>query len=439
MVIHTTASIVTEVLVRGTKEYRKAFREMGRGVQKFTETTQKGSNIVQKSLRKTKKGIEVWTKTTEGARERFQFFWLSIMFGAMQAQRFLGRVFSDLVNAYFKITENTTALGKATIRLQGAFTFLQVSIMEALEPALLPLIDALIGLVEWFTSLDDKTKGIIGSLLIFGLIASMAIVWIAQLALVIGGTKGLLVWLGVAPSTIAGVGTALGGLLGPIGMAIIAIVALYFYWDRNITGIQDRVKFMKATIETAFTDIHTVTDWLTSGIVIFFANAWNRVVNIVETGVNLVIRFINGLINNINNLLRAFGVLIPTIQEVNLTWAKWDISKELEKYEKAAEKIKEAEEDLTLGEDLQKFIDERLKPFKDILGELKTTVGEEIGVTPTEAPVGVVPTTVNVGGITINVETGEIVSPADEDRLATKIGDKIMEDVRNYVKYTTQY
>src|SRR3990172_5066700 len=79
----------------------------------------------------------------EDHRKRFQFWALSIMFGAMAVERFLTRVFRDMGSAYLKITENTTALGQATLRLQAAFTFFQVAMMEALGPVLIPILENL--------------------------------------------------------------------------------------------------------------------------------------------------------------------------------------------------------------------------------------------------------------------------------------------------------
>ena len=170
-------------------------------------------------------------------RRRFKMYYLSVMFGAMQMQRTLGRVFADWRQDFFKITENTTTLGQATLRLQGAMTFLSVSIMTALEPVLVPLVERLIDLVNWFTSLPPEVLRLAGLFVIGGLFTASIIFAGAQIALFIDGliTMGIeFGWLtqNIKTGAVSIVGHAKGmktGVLAEWGLMSIAIIGIIAY------------------------------------------------------------------------------------------------------------------------------------------------------------------------------------------------------------------
>lgn len=112
--------------------------------------------------------ISTNTRLMQQNQARFNMWALSIMFFGMQIQRIFGKMWTNMKDSYFKITENTTALGQANLRLSASMTFLQVSIMTALEPALLPLVETIIDLVNWFSGLPDNVKAAAGEFVIFG-------------------------------------------------------------------------------------------------------------------------------------------------------------------------------------------------------------------------------------------------------------------------------
>lgn len=161
-----------------TADAERKFRQYG-------QTVTEVFTIQNKVITATASKMGTTIRIMETNRQRFQMFWLSIMFGAMQMQRTLGRVFADWKKDFFTITENTTALGQATLRLQGAMTFLSVSIMTALEPILVPLIEHIIDLVNWFSDLPPAVQRIAGMFVLGGLFTASIMFAGAQIALFI--------------------------------------------------------------------------------------------------------------------------------------------------------------------------------------------------------------------------------------------------------------
>ena len=111
------------------------------------------------------------TKEVTKNWQQFQFWTLGLMFFGIQLQRTFGKAWTQMSTAYYKITENTTALGQANLRLSASMTFLQVSIMTALEPALIPLIEAVISLLDWFEKLPEPIKEVAGLFIVGGMFA----------------------------------------------------------------------------------------------------------------------------------------------------------------------------------------------------------------------------------------------------------------------------
>jgi len=153
------------------EDTKKNVDDLGKAFLK-TRTEMSKTGIVTTSIittfDETGKAISKVKKELIDHRKKFEFWSLSIMFFGMQMKRVFGGMWKDMNTSYTKITENTTALGQANLRLSASMTFLQVSIMTALEPILIPLVETIIDLVNWFNELPEPIKQVAGLFIVGG-------------------------------------------------------------------------------------------------------------------------------------------------------------------------------------------------------------------------------------------------------------------------------
>jgi hypothetical protein len=378
----------------------KASKEIGR-IQKTVEQVGKVTTITTRKLDQFGQEISKNQQVIEEHRQRFQFWALSIMFGAMQVSRFLGRVLGDIAKSYFTITEKTTGLGQATLRLQAAFTFLQVSLMEAFAPILIPIIEAIVKMVEWFGDLDPRIQMLIMGFLVLGFVFSKLVMWFAQLTLIGMGFKLMMAQSAINGGLLAGMAgkasTAIGeyGLAGALGLAfgaliriILPLLALYLiiaYGRKAIAGWG-----------LMFNEVFTT-----------MADVAYSVIGVIQ---NVIIGFINTLIDAYNVIADILGMAQKARMGPLIDIAK----KKEELYAKWGEQRK-AIYDWGQGPELMDYLmgtaDEKKKAQATVAGTEGNT---------------------QVNNVTVNVEG----NGKDDTELAKKISDQIMNDIREITTFS---
>lgn len=99
---------------------------------------------------------------------------LSMLFFGMAIQRLFMGIFNQMVNT-FKLVDKKgiMPLNRALTKMEAAFAFLSFSIIKAMEPLLLPVIDAVVNLIDWFAQLPVGVQQAIGlTILALGLLGT---------------------------------------------------------------------------------------------------------------------------------------------------------------------------------------------------------------------------------------------------------------------------
>ncbi|MGG3951088.1 phage tail tape measure protein [Geobacillus thermodenitrificans] len=212
--------------------------------------------------------------------------------------------------------------------LQGAFETAQITIGNALAPAIQKIAEALQGLINWFNNLSPSTQQFIATAAAVAAVLAGIGTAIGVLLAIIGaaasGIGALTAAFGAVSGAIAAAGgmagvfsAAIAAITGPIGIAVAAIaglvaagVAIYQNWD---------------TIKAKAIEIWgAIKDWFSQtleSIKQFFNNAWNNIKsatsatwetikqvtvtvwNAIKSAVLAIIMpFINGITNLFNGM-----------------------------------------------------------------------------------------------------------------------------------------
>jgi len=399
------------------------------------------------------------------------------------------------------LTKNTTELGQASLRLNGALTYLGVSIMTALEPVLVPLVEAMINVVNWFAEADPWVQSLIGGFVGFGAAIAGALVTLISMKMAADGLKSALEGYKIAE----GLFNKLSDSLGTVKKGIEGAWSSFDAWSKSMgvgglemLGIMAGVIFLilLATgelkkYETAGTDVFEIfnTGWalLEEGAlafakgVVFVATKWidgfNMVLPLLEKIANALI-FITNLQTGANiKSVQWSAVSTEGLSKMNDELSKMTPLMDLEieriqRFQKEAADlglivssipqidllktmpvqqvtlIRQKLEDMVVY--FQKNSTTSTTPvtydeYSSSLGVPGLATGGYIksdGLAYLHAGETVVPNgegNTSVGDINVNVTTGPISSPADENELARKVSDIIMQDIRNYTKYTGHY
>ena len=229
----------TEALVTADSEFNNLYGSMTNFAEAGTRTVVTMQRLGQTTLITTttfNQFGEVIRKNTREVTQnwkRFEMWALSVMFFGMQIKRIFGGMWTSMNTAYTKITENTTALGQANLRLSASMTFLQVSIMTALEPILIPLVETIIDLVNWFNELPEPIKQVAGLFIVGGYFTG----GIMQAL----GSITMFVNFGLIPLL-----TKLGLIAGPTGAAATAGSAISSAFAPFVGGIAIVLSFIWA-------------------------------------------------------------------------------------------------------------------------------------------------------------------------------------------------
>jgi len=149
------------------------------------------TQIVQNKINKTTDKLGEQISITQNKMPRFQMYWLSIMFFAMQMQRTMMGFLSSAADTMTKIEGYTGNWQKATMRLGAAWEYLKFRFLDVLasSPLFMMIIDWFVQLVDGISGLDDNTLSLLAGVFIAITGAMGAIFFIAQLGLLINGLK----------------------------------------------------------------------------------------------------------------------------------------------------------------------------------------------------------------------------------------------------------
>lgn len=197
--------------------------------------------------------------------------------------------------------------------------------LEALEPVITKIVNAVTGLINWFANLDSGTLKIILTIGTFVALISPVAGIIAGISsavnVLIGAVSALGVALNVSVPEIALVAAAVVGLTLAIGKAAEFIMN---NWDSIKQGFRNGIEAIKGWFQSGIDTIKGAWDKFAG----FFENLWETLKQRAIDNINTMIGWINSGIEAINRLIEGFNSLklvqglginvgtIGTIQEV---------------------------------------------------------------------------------------------------------------------------
>lgn len=187
--------------------------------------------------------------------------------------------------------------------LSGAFETLQISIGDALAPAIRAIADGMQVLVNWFNSLPGPVKSflaiasaIIGVLLILGSVISFAVAGLGAMAAALGVTIGTVAvaigWIAAIVAAVVGIGAALVYAYNKVGWFRDAVNQA---WANIKAGFQAVVDFLRPAVQAVVDFVVQQWErikswWGESGGTIIQAvqNVWSVISTIISTAANII-------------------------------------------------------------------------------------------------------------------------------------------------------
>lgn len=201
--------------------------KLARGIRSAGYKISDTGKITDSFGKSVKLGRKELNEITKSSR-RFNMANLSGLFGMMALQRATKGFLTSAVNTYNKANEQGGEFTRQTNKMSAAFGFFKYSLLDALSKSDLFnfLIEKIVNITNWFNSLNEKQKGLMGFILIFVLIASTIGMALFQMSLFIG-SFGL---LSVKAFTVLG-GIIL--LIAGIAFIISGVVDAVRFWGKD--------------------------------------------------------------------------------------------------------------------------------------------------------------------------------------------------------------
>jgi hypothetical protein len=200
----------------------------------------------------------------------------------------------------------------------------------ALIPILEKLMEAIKGVVDWFTqhkAIAEAVGIVIGTVLVAAIGAYLVSLAQAAIESTINFAKMIVGWVATgaaatasaAETVAAGIAAnlATGGMVLAIGLVVTAIAYLATHWKETWDGV-------KEVINIAWTWIKEKADWVTGlfsataplGMALaWLGDAWSSIWNGIKDATSSAWKFIDGIVNTIGNGIRGFIGLIKN--EIN--------------------------------------------------------------------------------------------------------------------------
>ncbi|MED0676992.1 phage tail tape measure protein [Aneurinibacillus thermoaerophilus] len=251
-------------------------------------------------------------KATDGMGTAQKAAALSAIFGTEAVSGMLALIEAGpaKINEFAKALENSNGasakaaqqmkdnLAGAMQELQGAFETAQISIGNALSPAIMVLAGSIKQIIDWFNQLSPSMQ----SFLVIGAAVTAAVTGlVAAFGLVAAGIGSFISAFGAISGLIAEAGGIMGLLTGPIGMTVAAIgslvaagVLLYQNWETIKTKAQEVWSVIGPTINAALSavsgfmqsklaEIKAFWDQNGAQIMQSVSNVWNAIKATIST------------------------------------------------------------------------------------------------------------------------------------------------------------
>ena len=301
---------------------------------KRTSSTITQSNMPMKNMLKSTKNLK---NGLFAQSQKFNMAALSAMFFGMAIKNVAEQLTRMTVGVFMKLTEGSTEAGKGLNRLGAHWEFLKFTVGSVIAEALLPVIPAIIDVVETIRNWIEENPKLTASLIKWTAIIGTVLFLVGTLALGITG----LMWVGSLISGVfSGVAAAVAylgtygivGLLPVLGTLFLALVLLMGgvilfkkSWESNFGDIKGFTKDTIDNIKLVLEGLGTMLLGVVKGDVTTFAEGFAA---IMASLINVVDDVMTSIVNIIGNLMAGElnKVLQNWIDDIN--WFRNLIGKE---------------------------------------------------------------------------------------------------------------
>ena len=252
--------------------------------------------------------------------QRFDMNKLSIMFFGMTIQKTFQGIYDKMLNTFLMIDKKgMQPLTRGLTRMEAAFTFLEFSIMKAMEPILIPIIDTVVKLVDWFSQLPDSIKQAVGVITIMGVAFGGTLSVIGNVSLGIMGIKGLLMDIkGLLPAISNGFSTlsasSMFGSLGALAGVIIIAAAAVLVFSAALEGYKKHSSEINDSLNRLGDSFENLVSRITGQMIqlpdasAWWDSFWSYLVTGTTGAIMTIIQAITQLLDAINLLGQIFGL-----------------------------------------------------------------------------------------------------------------------------------
>ncbi|RKY67795.1 MAG: hypothetical protein DRQ02_06225 [Candidatus Latescibacterota bacterium] len=317
----------------------KRMIDQGRKQITVTERYEYAARKAQETLEHNRLAAGKLTRTVQEttlAHERFKMHLLSVMFFGMSLQRMFGGYIDQI------------------LKTTGVLDYLSATINLMLLPVLLPLLNIIFGLLDWFMNLDENTKKWIGSIIIAVTVVGSLLSIIGILGLALHGLSqffqdamplDFIDNLSIAGFSVGSLGSAIEGLLstwGIIGIGIVVISALAVAIKKTSDAAEGNVSVFEILKEVVVSVWDTITgviggaiNWITSGfkgeLIPSVSAATDSMEEFGIAPVSPIENFLNMFDLAVKKIKKTVSKIVNTIGEKLFGKKSWERMKELRK------------------------------------------------------------------------------------------------------------
>lgn len=294
------------------------FKAMGGSLDDYNTQMEK----MERTVNNLGGNYEKMSKQSKKMSKNFDMSLLSMLFFGMALQRMFGGLLTQMVNTFKTIDKKgIMPLNRALTKLEAAWAFMSFSLIRSLEPILIPIIDLVVGLIDWFSQLPDEVQAGVGIAIIAlaafgGLLAMVGTVGLGLPVIIDGVITSIETFSGIAATagTIAtNIGVMFGG--GAVLGFTIAILGLigwaYVLFDLFKNG---------GTYFDEFTSVLFGTKDATGALTedqFKLNREINRYIELLPMAISLMVSF---AVNGIALLLKGLGLVINEIIRLATVW-----------------------------------------------------------------------------------------------------------------------
>jgi hypothetical protein len=296
------------------------FREMGGDITDYN----KGMSKVQQTVKNLGGDFSTMSAQTKKMSKGFDMNMMSMMFFGMQIQKtFLG-IQNQMLNTFKMLDKKgIMPLNRALTKMEAAFTFLSFAMMKAMEPVLLPIIDMVVGVIDWFSQLPEPVLQAVDAFILFGIALGTGMFLLGTLSLGMAGVEGFFIgltkYVPAATKVLSEFGSlSVFGLIGSLAGTLIIVTAAWLVFTAALEGYSKHSEEVDNSLSAIDISFWNLIDTLTFGMLELPENQtlWDTFWSLLTTGATGAIIIISTAVSSLIDLIDILintAALIPTI------------------------------------------------------------------------------------------------------------------------------